>query len=319
MEKLKQTAVLVLAILAFFLVFIGWSWYARQVNSDPSRNWVGIVPFGGALLTARTLYVLVARRRDASTVALLLAAERGESRRNGETCATLGELHGREDATLPAPFSGEPCVLYRYDVSRLEPGGGEVSHGRNHPMACFGRAMAPCEIRTGHGAVALRAFPSFSYAPRWMQGQAEAVTRASAFLASCTFRDLSTSVTWDDMAAAEDAALAPLVLATDGGRCDFWFQGLLGRVELPASDLSRWGLREMILRPGTKVWATGVWSEEGQGLGSGEGAFAPSLELRIGEPGDFLRTAEDALRLRADALRRLVVAQIALAAITAAF
>ena len=54
MTKLKQMAVLVLAILAFFLVFIGWSWFARQVNSDPSRGWVGIVPFGGALLAART-------------------------------------------------------------------------------------------------------------------------------------------------------------------------------------------------------------------------------------------------------------------------
>lgn len=179
--------------------------------------------------------------------------------------------------------------------------------------------MAPCEVRTGHGAVALRAFPSFSAEPRWVPAQAEAVALASTFFASCSFRELSINATSDDRAAAADAALASLVLTTGEGRCDFWLRALLGRVTLPDSDLSRWGLQETIVRPGTKVWATGVWSEEAQGLGSGEGAFSPSLELRLGDPGDFLRTVQGAMRQWEDVLRGLVVAQVALAAIAAAF
>lgn len=314
MTKLKQTGVLALAILAFILVFLVWSWFARQVNSEPGRGWVGIVPFAGALLAVRTFYVVVARRRDANAFGLLLAAERGEGRRDGETCAVLGELHGREDATISAPFSGEPCILYRYDVSRVEStsGGGHI-----RPTPYFGRAMAPCEIRTGEGAVALRAFPRFPGFRKTVEGRPENLARADAFLAACDFRELSTSATWEEMDDAANAALAPLLLATGGGRCDFRFRTLFGRDI--AHDLSKWELREAALQAGMKVWATGVWSEEGQGLGSGEGAFSPSLELQFGEPAVFMRRAEEVLRRQTDSFRRVVAAQAVLALITAAF
>lgn len=105
---------------------------------------------------------------------------RGERPRDGELAAAVGPVHPAMEA-LQAPFSGQDCVLYSYDIGPY--GSGEGKPARDY--AGFG--MTRCAVRTKYGEVNLGSFPVLEQIFE-TEGDKEA---AAKYVANTTFEELN--------------------------------------------------------------------------------------------------------------------------------
>lgn len=102
----------------------------------------------GALSNAWTAY---------SDWSLISRADFGLQLNDGCKVAVAGRIRA-EGEPLKAPFSGKPCVICEYDVSRKQLGSSNSDN--DQPASDFaGFLMTPCKIQTSWGDVRLLGYP----------------------------------------------------------------------------------------------------------------------------------------------------------------
>ena len=140
------------------------------------------VPFDGALLGGGVMSFLVGlglammngARFAMRDRAALARFRRGERPRDGQLAAVSGEIRAAFEP-LRAPFSGQECVVYRYDVG--------PPHTRNRNLArdYVGFAFAKCAIHSQHGTFAIGTFPVLNGFPEQRFSSPQAFVGETAF------------------------------------------------------------------------------------------------------------------------------------------
>src|SRR5262245_60941851 len=109
-----------------------------------------------------------------SDKAVIARALKGKPFRNGKRAAALGRIEPSGLAQLTAPFSGNDCLAYEYEVYEIVdvPGRGRNTRKDLH---CSGYGMVPSVIRTStQGDVRLLGFPLLDeWTKNYMEDSAE--------------------------------------------------------------------------------------------------------------------------------------------------
>ena len=148
-----------------------------------------------------------------------------------ETIAAAGTLQPLA-ATLPSPFTGRSCVIYKYEV-------------RNDDALLYaGFALAPSAVELQQGQIAILEFPDLQMKPSVMR-RAEALPNFSEYIARTEFREAS----------------APKETPGDDGSVRSDTRLTAGDVPLDHATFMEWSLA-----PGDCVYATGWYSAQRGGL-----------------------------------------------------
>jgi hypothetical protein len=170
----------------YALTAVGYFFWLDSVWDRPGSYWAAalvalFVLFGcGAIVNARSAY------RDWR---LILAAQTGLPPRDGRLLAVAGTIHP-VGQPLIAPFSGEPCVLCEYDLTRGRPVGSSTQQ-QNLGVDFTGFLMTPSVILSMAGEMRLLGFPLLEQFSPSTCHRVEAAWRAMDFLSSRTFENHS--------------------------------------------------------------------------------------------------------------------------------
>ncbi len=94
------------------------------------------------------------------TIAALRNGRDGVTPHDGTLSAVEGEIVPYAEPII-GPMSGDPCVIYEYEISRTVSG----EDGSRNVTDFSGIGMAACEIRTEHQTIALYGFPEMDEFP----------------------------------------------------------------------------------------------------------------------------------------------------------
>lgn len=264
-----------LLYLAVYLVTsAGYVWALSRVLEWPAAVILGL--FGALLLgvLASSIYGFISSHRDRARLARAMTAV---PPRDGERIAAAGVLVP-DGAPVTAPFSGQPAVLYDYEIEResvLRQRGARPTMVKDWN----GVVLAPCLLRTATGDLRVLAVPDLEHVTKTRHNSPEAFDRAAALVANTPFVDL-TLANWRRAL----ASLREVLADSSGGAAAHWRHGQL---ELDPADHR---LSERVLPPGSPVCLFGRYSATQGGIVGG---------LRWGEivrlyPGD-LETASRTL------------------------
>jgi hypothetical protein len=194
-----------LSLLLFAALVVGYYFWLSTVFLPPTSYWAsGLVGFIvlcsiGAIVNAKNAW------RDWSLIA---ASQRGLPPRDGRLVAVCGEIHPVGEP-LVAPFSGAPCVICEYDLSRhRRPTSSSSGEGTGSDFAGF--LMVPSVIRSKSGDVKLLGFPIIDGFPELGHNSFEAARRAIDYLTTREFDErtglkmVTVLGVFDDLWADED-------------------------------------------------------------------------------------------------------------------
>ncbi len=233
---------------------------------------VAAIPAGFFLWFA-VLFYLDARRADAEYRLAVHDQEQGV--RDGERVSVWGTLEA-VGPLLTAPFSGEPCVGYRYLVSHSA-----TSANTRSPQTDYeGYALTPSTITGSLGSLRILAPAGAEvfHEVRSTELDDGAYERAAAFLAATDFGP--PPMHWGQVSRKETEG-AP----GEGFRMDM----CAGAPE----DLRTCDLAEQVLRVGDEVHAAGVFVEEGRGIAPDPDSIMRPFHLSPGGAGALVRTARN--------------------------
>lgn len=218
----------------------------------------------------------------------LAAASAGARPTDGRQALLVGRLRPLGEP-LRAPFDGEPCVCYGYEIFELRGSGKRAHRARYYE----GLALAPSVLETRTGTYKLLAVPELDGEPGTLSGEST-VRRAASYLAATRFAPRGASLRelearWND---------------ADGA-----FRSDVAYVENEAVDLARCTLSQWRVAPGAEVCLSGLYSEARGGLVANPDWGQPT-QLLQGDP----RVVAGRLRSRAIVLT-VVGALLAAAAV----
>ncbi len=282
------------------VVFAGltaaWGAFLRPAHGEapwPKAAFLGLLGTGTVLSFWNV-------RKGRSDVRLLADAARGIAPSDGVRGAAIGELVPTTDASLTAPFSGEPALIYSYRVERYarvatsSPAtrGASPASGPSRLVLHEGDAMVPCEIRTPFGPVKMLKPPT--YGPSWtfMKGP-EAAARAETFLASTPFAE---AVFPDTVYAVRESAEAGKRESLDARgeyRCDSRTSYRGVTFESPL-DLGQCDLSETRFGPGDAVTLLGRYDAQRGGFTSMPDDPLDGVTLLAGGVSENIRRTESA-------------------------
>jgi len=140
--------------LATWALLFALLWYGAHELFYPPADWIAsaIVSFLGALGVGGLRKARI-ERRDAAIVSRSEGAPV-----DGARIAIAGTIEPLE-GELVAPFSGEPCIYYDYEISHTPPRRNNDDARPSPVIDRGGMALAPVVIRSGVREVRLLAFP----------------------------------------------------------------------------------------------------------------------------------------------------------------
>jgi hypothetical protein len=251
--------VLVLLFTAYFRAFRGHvigSWSAIDDWRVPAAMAAVVTVFSFFTLLAFAA-VLQARSERARTAAFA----RGASYRDGAFAAVEGRVRALGD-TLAAPFSGRRCIAYEYQVWMGE---GSVPGRLRNPDAgrgwagIAGVALAPTAIDGPRGPVRVMGWTPLAprFRAQWFDGRKNDVNRS--------LRELLRSRKFERMTGVKGFRLVgrlfDLQSDDDGVLRQDWCLDEAALEAPRAVDIS-----ESVIEVGEPIGASGLWSEENQGL-----------------------------------------------------
>lgn len=130
---------------------LGYHWFL-EFYVDPPAVWIASGVMG--LLSWFCIGSLWNGLSLGGTIAALRNGRDGVTPQDGTLSAVEGEIHPYAEPII-APMSGDPCVIYEYEISRTVSG----DDGPRNITDFSGIGMAACEIRTEHQTIALYGFP----------------------------------------------------------------------------------------------------------------------------------------------------------------
>lgn len=262
---MKRGCVLTLLILAALL---GGYWYLLHGHIEPPVLWwsIGIASFFMWIATG-TLRTAAMAARDASRVSSQssFAGFSSEEMTDGETVTIVGRVRAL-GSPLHAPFSGQPAVLYSYEIEHISQDAKSTSTAKDYS----GFALAPTAIDSSRGSINLLGFPLLEGFPKSTVDTDAARQNAAAYIASTPFTDMQGFHPGQIYHQIRD------VLTDDDGHIRKDWKMTEDR------DLSGKSLTEQIVAPGEQVCVIGTWSAEKHGLvpGGTDGV----IQLLRGDP-----------------------------------
>jgi hypothetical protein len=177
--------------------------------------------------------------------------ERREQPADGQLLAASGAIRPL-GSPLIAPFSGEPCVAYEYEIVSEQ----RVPRGKQTATKtdAAGFALAAASIETPHGGIRLLGFPILDQFPQ-SRGGFDARPRAERYLAATSFEAteglaaLRMFSAFDDALADEDGVVKKDFRMTDG--------------EIPVAGRL---LQERLVKVGQQVCALGRYDAQKRAL-----------------------------------------------------
>jgi hypothetical protein len=260
------------AIVVWLLLMGGYAYLTWQRIGDPMPAvLIGVLggTFAGIFLSS--FIGLFTGRRDRAALRRALA---GNAPRDGRIEAASGPIRPL-DRPLEAPFTGQPCVAYEYDIKRNLQGASDFA----------GVAMAPCAIETVRGRARVLGWSTLDQFPAVTDERIDRA-RGARYLSSASFEPLGvTSMlsTFGDLLTDDDGTI----------RKDF-------KIEGEGVDLEGRRIQERALPVGAVVTILGRWSESRGGFA----AAGPASMNRL-FAGDLASTR---LLLSGDALKRFGIA-----------
>jgi hypothetical protein len=229
-------------------------WWATGVASF--FMWISVSSLQGAFTTAR----------DAMRVSSesSFGGYGGEQFEDGATVTVVGHIRAA-GSSLRAPFSGNPAVLYSYDIDHIAHTGSDANDVKDYS----GFAMTPCAIDSPHGSVRLLGFPLLEEFPKRSFDTEAGRRNALAYLESAPLTDMQGF--HPGMIYHE---IKELLTDDDGHFRKDWKM-------TEDRDLTGKHLREQIVAPGDQVCAIGCWSAAKHGLVPAGGAV---IRLLQGDP-----------------------------------
>lgn len=229
--------------------------YGRIHEPMPSGA-IGVLGGTFALLFISSFVGLFTGRRDRVALRRAMSAE---PLRDGHLEAVSGPIRATGQP-LEAPFSGQPCVAYDYDVKRQGQGQSDFA----------GVAMAPCAVESLRGQARVLGWVTLDQFPSTPDDRIDRA-RAVRYLSSAPSEPLGVLTIL--------SVFKELITDDDGAiRKDF-------KIGADTIELSGRRIQERVLPAGAMVTLLGYWSESRQG-------FAPTGPAmnRI-FPGDLVQTS----------------------------
>ncbi|MDL2718639.1 MAG: hypothetical protein PT977_12880, partial [Acidobacteriota bacterium] len=232
---------------AVWLVFMGaYGWVAyRKIHEAIPAAFIGVLGGTCAAMLFGSVWGLVTGGDDRGA---LRRALNGEAPRDGRLEAATGAVRAL-GAALEAPFTGQECVAYEYNVKN--PGEGRSDF--------TGVALVPCAIDTARGPVKILGWSLLDQFPKALKEDVDR-TRGLAYLRSATFETLALTNAFSflkDLIADQDGTL----------RKDM-------RIADSEPDLEKKRIEERVVPVGSTVTILGIWSEAQRG-------FAPASSAAL--------------------------------------
>jgi hypothetical protein len=237
--SMKKSCGVWLAIYVIVAVFVGHLIY-RRLPILSAAFWGGAI--GGGIVWMG-LANLAGVRTKLAEIVRLRATEAGGPPPDGETMAVVGTVEAEAQA-LTSPLSGVQCVAYKYEVRRGE------------SLLFEGFALAPCSIFTQHGKIRILAQPDLQLTPREVL-RGDAVPQFTEYIKHAKFHEPSLG----DFR----TMFAEMHAETDHIRRDNRMTGDDGAIKHAS-------FKEWTLVPGQRVFATGCYSAQRNGLVPDPGA-----------------------------------------------
>jgi hypothetical protein len=245
----------------------GGYWYVLHGRVEPPAFWwaTGIASFF-MWISVSSVQGAFSSARDAARVSgeSSFGGYGGDQLEDGATVTVVGHIRA-VSSSLRAPFSGNPAVLYSYDIDHIA----HTSSDTNDVKDYSGFAMTPCAIDSPHGSVRLLGFPLLEGFPKRSFDTEEGRRNALAYLESAPLTDMQGF--HPGMVYHE---IKELLTDDDGHFRKDWKM-------TEDRDLKDKRLREQIVAPGDQVCAIGCWSAVKHGLVPAGGAV---IRLLQGDP-----------------------------------
>src|SRR5262249_20944011 len=161
------------ALLVWFLLIGAYAYVAwGRIHDRGAAAAIGVLGGTSAGMVLSSIIGLFTGGRDRSAIR---RAVNMEARRDGRLEAASGPIRALGQP-LEAPFSGQPCVLYQYDVKPP----------RQNQSDFAGYAMTPCAIQTLQGPVNVLGWVMLDQFPAALDSAIDR-GRAERYLSSATF------------------------------------------------------------------------------------------------------------------------------------
>ena len=235
--SLKKSCSLWLAIYAVAAIFVGHIVYRRFPLIGAAV--VGGV-IGGGIVWLGLAFLGGVWQKIAEALRLRRTIE-GGALPDDAKIAVVGTIDPLS-ATLASPFTGRPCVAYKYEVRA------------GNSLLYDGFALTPSAIFSQHGQIRILAYPDLQVTPRKIPS-AEALPNFSEYIERTEFFEPSLSNLRESLKHGMAA------LSDDDGsiRTD-------SRMTRGDAPLERAAFTEWSLAPGDRVYATGHYSMQRGGL-----------------------------------------------------
>ena len=251
---------------AVWLVIMGaYGWVAyKKIHEAIPAAFIGVLGGTCAAMLFGSVWGLVTGGDDRDA---LRRALKGETPRDGRLEAATGAVRALGSA-LEAPFTGQECVAYEYNVKN--PG--------KERSDFTGVALVPCAIDTPRGPVRILGWSLLDQFPKALKEGVDR-TRGLAYLRNARFEPLGLSNAFSflrDLIADQDGAIRKDMRIADG-----------------EPDLEKKRIEERIVPVGSTVTVLGIWSEARRGFAPASSAALNRLYPRLHQPGcDRERGAE---------------------------
>ena len=172
----------ILALILYAALAVGYFFWLDTVF-DPPESYIGAAIVG--LIVFFSLGAILGSRRAYKDWSLVAAAQRGDAPRDGRLVAAVGEIHPVGEP-LVAPFSGLPCILCEYDLSR-HTRSVQSSDQQNTGSDFTGFLMVPSVVRSKQGEIRVLGFPIVEGISEVACSSYECARRALDFLTTREF------------------------------------------------------------------------------------------------------------------------------------
>jgi len=261
---MKRGCLISLLILA---ACFGGYWYLLHGKVEPPAFWwaTGVASFF-MWISVSSLQGAVSTARDAARVSSesSFGGYGGEQFEDGATVTVVGHIRAA-GSSLRAPFSGNPAVLYSYDIDHISRHSDDSSDVKDYS----GFAMTPSAIDSPHGSVRLLGFPLLEGFPKSSFDTEAGRRNAAQYLESTPLTDMQGFHPGTIYHEIKE------LLTDDDGQFRKDWQMTEDR------DLTDKHLSEQLVAPGDQVCAIGRWSDAKHGLVPPAGAV---IRLLRGDP-----------------------------------
>lgn len=250
----------------FGVVFAGYFWLLQHIEF-PGNLLLSLFGAIGLLMLFSALKQMIFG--DGHGAAFKRALQKAPLQ-EGETEAVWGPIHPI-GVPLVAPFSGESCVAYEYDVKRPKATDNKGTHEQGSYMSGF--ALTPSVIRSDRGDVRLLGFSMLTNFPESeLRRFGDPLESAQQFLAETEFEQMGLTKIGTML-----FEMGSVITGDDGSVCRDWLMEKKESIKLEMSALS-----EKRIAAGDVVTAVGIWDPARRGLVPKLGKKSALVELRPG-------------------------------------